>query len=260
MNRPATAARIWDGILTLTPTGAIFAGTGGDTPAHRHLAHKIVVGARAVGPSEALRGGGAPVAVPAGMSHRVLAADRRVILVYLDARWVGWPEAERLAARWARLSPGGAVDGPSHRPGAALRGPAEPGLVDALIEDVAALSTRTTDRRALAAIDAMARGESLAEVGGRLGLSESRVTHLVTEQLGAPPRAWRTWIRLRRAVDQLGHGETVTHVAHAAGFADAAHFSRTCSAALGIAPSALQRIRIEPVTALGPICGDLARS
>jgi AraC-like DNA-binding protein len=118
-------------------------------------------------------------------------------------------------------------------------------VVDALLEDIASLSAWTADARALAAIEAMADGDSLVDVGRRLGLSEGRVTHLVTEQLGAPPRAWRTWLRLRSAVDLLGEGETVTSAAHAAGFADSAHFSRTCSLSLGIAPSALRKLHID---------------
>jgi AraC-like DNA-binding protein len=225
----------WEGTLTLAPMAAIFAGTGGDTPEHRHLAHKIVVGATAAGPAMQLRRGDEAIAIPAGEHHQVLAARRQVVLVYLDARRFRWSHAARLAERWRRLSPGA---GPGCVPGCAL---------DALLEDIASLSAWTADARALAAIEAMADGDSLVDVGCRLGLSESRVTHLVTEQLGAPPRAWRTWLRLRSAVDLLGEGETVTSAAHAAGFADSAHFSRTCSLSLGIAPSALRKLHIDRV-------------
>jgi AraC-like DNA-binding protein len=206
---------------------AIFSGTGGDTPEHCHLAHKIIVGAGAVGPSAQLRGGGAPIAVPAGKRHQVLGAQRRVALVYLDARRFRWSDAARLAERWRRLSAGCAVD--------------------ALLEDIDTLAAWAADARALAAIEAMAQGETLVEVSRRLGLSASRVTHLVTEQLGAPPRTWRTWLRLRSAVELLAEGENITGVAHAAGFADSAHFSRTCSASLGIAPSALRKLHIDRV-------------
>lgn len=236
MNGPATP-NAWDGSLTLAPMAAIFAGTGGDTPEHRHLAHKIVVGASAAGPALQLRRGDEAIAIPAGEHHQVLAARRQVVLVYLDARRFRWSHAAWLAERWRRLSPVGEAGGePGGVPGRAI---------DALLEDIASLSAWAADRRALAAIEAMADGYSLVDVGRSLGLSESRVTHLVTEQLGAPPRAWRTWLRLRSAVDLLGEGETITSAAHAAGFADSAHFSRTCSLSLGIAPSGLRRLRID---------------
>jgi AraC-like DNA-binding protein len=225
MNGPAISSPAWRGTITLVPMGAIFAGAGGDTPVHCHLAHKIVVGAAAVGPPERLRDGRGAVAVPAGAPHQVLAAGRPVVLAYLDARRFRWQDAERLAERWRRLSPGGAV---------------EP-----LLDDVASSSTWAADERALAVVEGLARGHTLGEVSEQLRLSESRVTHLVTEQLGAPPRAWRTWIRLREAIDLLGDGETVTGAAHAAGFADSSHFSRSCSSALGIAPSALRGSRID---------------
>jgi len=236
MNRAATSQG-WEGTLTLAPMVAIFSGTGGDTPEHRHLAHKIVVGASAVGPCAQLRGGDEPIAVPAGAPHQVMGAQRQVTLVYLDARRFRWSDAARLAGRWRGLPP--ACD------------------VDALLDDVDAVSSWAADARALAAVEAMAQGNTLVDVGRSLRLSESRVTHLVTEQLGAPPRAWRTWLRLRNAVDLLAEGDNITSVAHAAGFADSAHFSRTCSASLGIAPSALRRLRIDRLR-LGRC--DLARA
>jgi AraC-like DNA-binding protein len=232
MNGAATP-RSWEGTLTLAPMTAIFAGTGGATLEHRHLAHKVVLGAAAAGPATQLRRGDEAIAIPAGEQHQVLSGGRQVMAVYLDARRFRWSDAVRLAGRWRTLLPGA-------RPDCALDR-----VVDALLDDIASLAAWTADARALAAIEAMAGGDSLVDVGRSLGLSESRVTHLVTEQLGAPPRAWRTWLRLRSAVDLLGDGETVTGAAHAAGFADSAHFSRTCSLSLGIAPSALRKLRID---------------
>jgi AraC-like DNA-binding protein len=204
---------------------AIFTGIGGDTPEHRHLAHKIVVGAHAVGPRARLRACRGAVAIPASAHHQVLAANCEIVLVYLDARRFRWSEAEQLAHRWRGVSPGSAVD--------------------SLLEDLESISTWAADPRALAAVQAMAQGHTLVDVSRSLGLSESRVTHLVTEQLGAPPRAWRTWLRLRNAIDLLGDGHTITGAAHTAGFADSSHFSRSCSLSLGIPPSALRDTRID---------------
>jgi AraC-like DNA-binding protein len=212
----AAIAPSWDGRLLLTAMGAVFAGTGGDTPVHCQLAHKIIIGVA-----------DAPIAIPAGQRHRVLAAGRRVILAYLDARRYRWADAARLAERWRAAS---AATSP-----------------DSLVDELSRIADWSADARAVTAIEAMAGGRSLADVSDQLGLSASRVTHLVGEQLGAPPRAWRSWLRLRDAVERLGDGALVTTAAHAAGFADAAHLSRTCSTSLGIPPSTLRRTRIARV-------------
>ena len=219
-----TLGKDWTGKIALAPLSAIFSGVGGDTGVHRHLAHKIIIGARALGLSK-LRSGNGAVAIPAGALHRVIASDRSVVMVYLDARRFSWPAVQRLAARWRRFQPGGSI---------------EP-----LLEELIEAPWRSVDERALLAIEALAQGQLRGQVSQELGLSESRLTHLVTETLGAPPRAWRTWIRLREAVDLVGEGRTVTEAAHAAGFADAAHLSRTCSASLGIPPVVLRRSSIE---------------
>jgi len=220
------------GTITLAPMAAVFVGTGGDTAEHRHLAHKIVVGATAVEGNRGFRRVHGPIAIPAGAPHRVLASERKVVLAYLDARRFRWAEAARLAERWKRLA-------------------SRAESIDSLLEDLESIPARGLDARALDAIEAMAHGETLADVSRRLALSESRVTHLVTGELGAPPRAWRRWLRLRNAIDFLAEGRTVTDAAHAAGFADSSHFSRTCSASLGVAPSVLRSSRIDRAQVVG---------
>lgn len=77
---------------------------------------------------------------------------------------------------------------------------------------------------------------SLAAVAG---LSEGRLGHAFREHVGLPVRAYVKWKRLERAARHLGEGCRVTEAAHAAGFADAAHLSRTFRALLGLSPTDL---------------------
>ena len=80
---------------------------------------------------------------------------------------------------------------------------------------------------------------TIGEVAADVNLSESRFSHLFTEQIGVPVRRYQLWIRLRNAIHLLAKGTSLTDTAHEAGFADSAHLTRTFRQMLGIAPSAL---------------------
>ena len=54
-------------------------------------------------------------------------------------------------------------------------------------------------------------------------LSESRLQHLFRDQVGVPIRRYLLWHRYLTAMSLLADGTSVTHAAHAAGFADSAH-------------------------------------
>lgn len=97
---------------------------------------------------------------------------------------------------------------------------------------------RRVDARLLRALDLLDEAElSVTQAARRVDLSESRLTHLMTETLGAPPRTWRTWLRLQRAIrERLLGGATLTQAAHRAGFADSAHLTRTCKQLTGVRP------------------------
>lgn len=55
-----------------------------------------------------------------------------------------------------------------------------------------------------------------------------------------PMRTYVLWRRLLHVWSLLMRGETLTSAAHAAGFADSAHLSRTARAMFGLPPSVLQ--------------------
>ncbi len=80
--------------------------------------------------------------------------------------------------------------------------------------------------------------EALAQVAG---LSPGRLMHVFSESLGVPLRPYLLWLRLQRASGAIASGRTLGEAAHAAGFSDAAHLTRTFRRMFGTTPSALQR-------------------
>jgi AraC-like DNA-binding protein len=95
-------------------------------------------------------------------------------------------------------------------------------------------------REALAA--APDRRTSLARVAAGASLSPSRLAHLFRDEMGLPVRRYLLWLRLRDALVELARGTSITEAAHAAGFADGAHFSRTFRRMLGFTPSDALRV------------------
>jgi AraC family transcriptional regulator len=114
-----------------------------------------------------------------------------------------------------------------------------------LIGELSQTSPREpSDPRILAAVEAIrAKGEqavSLGEVAQAAHLSPSRFRHLFVEQTGMPLRTYVLWRRLLHVWELLMQGETLSGAAHAAGFADSAHLSRTARKMFGLPPSLLQ--------------------
>ncbi len=80
---------------------------------------------------------------------------------------------------------------------------------------------------------------TLAELAKAVHRSPSRLAHRFREATGVPLRRFILWRRLRAAAEIAMRGSNLTEAAHAAGFADSAHLSRTFRSMFGIAPSFL---------------------
>ncbi|WP_420465426.1 helix-turn-helix transcriptional regulator [Panacagrimonas sp.] len=78
-----------------------------------------------------------------------------------------------------------------------------------------------------------------ADCARQLGLSSSRFLHRFRAHTGLPLRPYLRWRRLLVALRAAMQGASLTDAAHAAGFSDAAHFTRTFRRHFGMAPSAL---------------------
>jgi AraC family transcriptional regulator len=82
---------------------------------------------------------------------------------------------------------------------------------------------------------------TLEAVAGEAFLSPSRFRHLFVEQTGMALRQYILWRRFLRVWELMMAGASLSSAAHRAGFADAAHLSRTSRRMFGITPSSLQR-------------------
>ncbi len=81
---------------------------------------------------------------------------------------------------------------------------------------------------------------ALSEMAAAVHLSPERFRHLFMTETGVGFRAYLSWQRLERALAAYVGGESLTEAAHAAGFADSAHFSRTFRKMFGIAPASVR--------------------
>ncbi|WP_437589747.1 helix-turn-helix domain-containing protein [Sorangium sp. So ce1000] len=120
-----------------------------------------------------------------------------------------------------------------------------PDVLDGLAREVAAWLARESPRRApdgrvarvLEALRDPAADRRLAV--SRAGISEAHLQALFARDVGLPIRTFQLWRRLLAALVAFSRKDA-TSAAHAAGFADLAHFSRTCRRMLGYSPSELR--------------------
>ena len=81
---------------------------------------------------------------------------------------------------------------------------------------------------------------TLDVVASEACLSPSRFRHLFVEQTGMGLQPYILWRRMLHVWSLLTAGGSLSAAAHEAGFADAAHLSRTSRAMFGFPPSAVQ--------------------
>ena len=136
----------------------------------------------------------------------------------------------QLFAAWQQHRTEQAVSAAAHRVVYALTGGVEPAVV--------------SDERILRATSYIKRhldsSLTLEEVAGEAYLSPSRFRHLFVEETGMALRPYILWRRFLRVCELLAGGESLSTAAHRAGFADAAHLTRTSRRMFGFPPSALQ--------------------
>ncbi|TLG08869.1 helix-turn-helix domain-containing protein [Nocardia cyriacigeorgica] len=211
-----------------------FTGDIGNTAAHSHAAVQIllVTAGEVILTDAAGRSAPAELAIiPPGVRHRVRAAPATTgFVAYLDSAGVaGRAAIARLGnlpadsvtswinAAIPRPTPVVTDQNPTSRPAGRLA------------YDVVA--------RALHVAATAGQPPSLVELAAAVSISPSRLSHLFTEHVGLPYAAWRRWTRLQRAVGTVRAGGSLTEAAHAAGFTDSAHLTKTCRDLFGITPT-----------------------
>jgi len=100
---------------------------------------------------------------------------------------------------------------------------------------------RLPDTRVSRVLEALSDpGADPVEVG-RMGISAPHLRALWARDVGLPIRTYALWRRFISAAGIFLVGADATTAAHEAGFADLAHFSRTCRRMLGHSPAELAR-------------------
>jgi AraC-like DNA-binding protein len=129
---------------------------------------------------------------------------------------------------------------------AALEQRGRDAIVHAARRIVQALAQNTepaeiSDARILRAVEFinthLATPLTLEQVAAVAFLSPSRFSHLFADEIGIGLRPYILWRRMVRVWEHTMAGESLSTAAHAAGFADSAHLSRTCRRMMGVPPS-----------------------
>jgi AraC-like DNA-binding protein len=252
--RPARGAG--RGQICSWPGGVLWIGTS-DVAGAVHSHHAIQLG---FGPDEPLHFRTAEDAewvayrgsiIPADLPHALDGSGRRSAIVFVD------PESPEGVGLQARTAPGSIAHLPDADASAATRRIFDAwershdcaSLVSATRAAVAELAgtaarAPSADPRVLGAIELIRarldRRVTLTDVARELNVSPSRLRHLFVEEVGLPFRTYVLWQRLQRVIQGMGT-EPLTKSALSAGFADAAHMTRTFRRMLGFPPSMFAR-------------------
>jgi AraC-like DNA-binding protein len=232
-----------DALVRIVHGGALHVSRGASTSSHSHYAWKVHVGVDApvwYRSGERLISGAPVLLIPPGVEHSTGA--------------VGWscafflrPGSRGAPWRATTLAPT-VLSGAKAQRLVALAGdlhdrPRE--TTAAGIDAVSALCAgelagpRAVDARVEAALEHLARDPDVAltALARAAGLSLDRLSHLVSEGTGMRLRRLALWSRLLHLLSTGSAHASVTRAAHAAGFADHAHLTRTYRRLLGRAPS-----------------------
>ena len=179
--------------------------------------------------------------------HEVDARDVDVLIAFVDAESeLGAALAERTSSDVAPIPPATVAEWRAQlgesAPLTAAR--VEPWVTETLLRDRHPPSLDYRVKRVLRALPgrlAEAERVSLDDVAASVGLSPSRFMHLFTTSVHVPLRPYVLWLRLQCGARALASGKSVADAAHAAGFSDAAHFTRTFRRMIGATPRQVLR-------------------
>lgn len=244
---PAGVARPWPSVLATW-------GPGERSTLHAHHCWHLVLALDGelqvrTADESPLQPAGAVITAP-DVAHAIDASGRRVLLVFVEPESdagdglthalgaakleiVGSETADRLRSCVASVGGGelaAALPGVLQALGVALPPPStrprHPGIQRVLRH------LRANDGGADTSLEALARVARL---------SPGRFMHAFTESVGVPLRPYLLWLKLERAGAAIAGGATLAAAAAAAGFADAAHMTRTFRRMFGVSPSDLRR-------------------
>ena len=254
----ASSSRPYEGDFAAWNGGAVFIGQGAGSAViapHSHYAIQIAIGMPSglrvqFGPRGEWQRCAAAL-IPSRLTHSidVTECDSSAVIFVEPETADGRALSARLAGTPQRIDRA-IVEGPVARLEHAWRVQRASAAVEqacrALVRELAGTDAapEPSDPRVLSAISRIVAriddAPSLEQIASLVNLSPSRFRHLFVAQTGMPMRTYVVWRRLLHVWSLLMRGETLTSAAHAAGFADSAHLSRTSRAMFGLPPSVLQ--------------------
>ncbi|MEU0042915.1 helix-turn-helix transcriptional regulator [Streptomyces werraensis] len=238
----------WFGAVTLEPGRLVFSGAVGAAGLHAHAAvqvMRVTAGDVSLQDRYGQRRSVQEAWIPSRALHSVHGLGAIAVFMYCDPdsapgrvlrdRMVGgdrdhvdqWITAAQSAA------PGGPEAPGPHRARHAMRMTLNSGTGP---------PSHPAVRRAIDRTQRLLGGPvRLQDLAEFVDLSPSRLGHLFAEELGLPFPVYLRWARLRRAMELVREGASLTQAAHGAGFVDSSHLTRVFHEMFGLAPSTVLR-------------------
>lgn len=233
----------WTGSAVLSTGAAAFVGAAGDNQLHRHYATQWVIAERVpvqvMGEDGVVARGGV-ILCPAGVSHRLVTTAPEVGLLYAEPTFGLGRLASYTTIQVLEKSANVMLFQRLTAAVATQDADALHALIETFTGPLRLRATETTRIRSLMESPLMhPLPPPLAVAARHAGCSPSRFSHQFSTEMGIAYRAFVKWRKLLAAIGAISQGQDFTTAAHAGGFADSAHFSRTFKAMFGMAPSRL---------------------
>lgn len=243
----------WGGRITIGLGWGYFHGSIGDIEPHQHHAIQIVL---ARSPLQIWLSNVGwrkchGVVIGADVAHQLAGTGQAMKMVYMEpehdqARRItqhfhgrlhtGWRELSRaeVLALWDLLEASGGMN-------------LTQVLADALCPVTSDSDARSNDALIQQLLHDLPRPlpekVTVQQLARAVHLSPSRFQHRFAQSTGMALRPYLRWLRLLTALTAIGRDASLTEAAVDAGFADAAHFSRTFRRHFGFTPRHLLRLR-----------------
>ncbi len=228
----------WRGAARIGPWWAAFLGAAGDNDLHSHHAIQAFAGPHALLVDASGEHHGQGFVAPANLAHRATGAYPSSFLYVDPDSPSGRRIAQAIGDRISALSPIQAEELATIVETSIADEDADPSERLAHLLGAAEIAPTRDARigRALAAFHESEAPLDARAIARALNLSQSRAAHLFRDEIGMPIRSFLLWSKLRRAMTGVAQGLSLTEAAHHGGFADSAHFSRTCVRMFGASP------------------------
>ncbi|PZT25028.1 transcriptional regulator [Stenotrophomonas maltophilia] len=216
----------WNGTLLLDAHAAVLHGHAGDSALHAHYAHQLLLsdGTPWHVEIDGVQQQGQRLWLPSFQPHAILSAPEAGCTVFLEPAHADPTQIQQ----HLHALPGNALE---------------------LRDWLPRLSRpQPLDRRVQAALARIAQylpgPVPAADIAGAAHLSTSQLHRRFQSDLAVTLRGWVLWQRLRTALAHHLQGHSLTASAHAAGFADLAHLSRSLRRMFGIGAAQLQGLQL----------------